>query len=126
MYTKRIVDSQKKAVSALAIFAWVCMPSPTLAADDSQLQAIGSLAAAHVYTSYGYVGVTADAFVADSFTVEQGTDLMNEVTDMIDLNVEALQKVRASVSEDDQEFLDDLIRVYRLVKRETSRRRCCI
>ena len=120
MYRKCIVGSRIVTASVLAIAIGLWTASPTLSADDSQLQAIGSLAAAHVYTSYGYVGVTADAFVADSFTANQVTDLMTEVTEMIDLNVEALQKVRASVGDDDQEFLDDLVRVYRLVKREAQ------
>ena len=89
-------------------------------ANKVQLQAIGSLAAAHVYTSYGYVGVTADAYVAKSFTHKQVADLMGELNDMIDLNVSALQKVRAHVDGDDRKFLDDLIRVYGMVRKEAE------
>jgi len=89
-------------------------------AENIRLQAIGSLSAAHVYTSYGYVGVTADAYVADAFTVEQVTDLMGELDDMIELNILALKRVRQDVEGDDQEFIDDIMRVYGLVQKESQ------
>lgn len=118
MDLSRVIHGQQKCL-VLAAWISVTIPIQLSVADEIELQAIGSLAAAHVYTSYGYVGVTADAFVADSFTRQQVNDLMNEVSDMIDLNVEALQKVREHVGGDDREFLDDLIDVYGLVRGET-------
>ena len=88
-------------------------------AEEVQLQAIGSLAAAHIYTSYGYVGVTADGLVAKTFTAKQVIELMSEVDDMLTMNMEALQKVSSSVSGDDRQFVDDLINIYQMVKKET-------
>ena len=84
-----------------------------------QLKAIGSLAAAHVYTSYGYVGAIADAFVADSFTGPQVTELMTELTDLIDINVKALRDVQKTVTDDDAHFISDLIVVYTLLQVES-------
>ena len=101
-------------------FILIAVAPGSAQADKVQLQAIGSLAAAHVYTSYGYVGVTADAYVAESFNPKQVADLMGELNDMIDLNVSALQKVRAHVDGDDRIFLDDLIRVYGMVQKEAE------
>ena len=111
---------RRKVVSILGVlFLLPCgFRSAPTGADDSQLQAVGSLAAAHVYTSYGYVGVMADAFVAKSFSAEQVVNLMTEVTDMINLNMESLRKVRPTVASEDQLFIDQLIRVYELVNCE--------
>ena len=109
-----------KVVSILVILCLLTFgfSGTPASADDAQLQAVGSLAAAHVYTSYGYVGVMADAFVAKSFSADQVVNLMTEVTDMINLNMESLRKVRPTVVSEDQVFIDQLIRVYELVNCE--------
>ena len=107
-------------VAALTFVAMLSLVVPRGMADDVQLQAIASLAAAHVYTSYGYVGVTADAFVSNSFTAKQVRDLMGEVKDMIELNIEVLEKVRDKTLGDDREFIEELIKVYEMVKEEAA------
>ena len=84
------------------------------------LIAIGSLAASHVYTSYGFIGVTADAVDTGSLTSAQVIDLMKEVTSMIEINVKALQRVRAGVGEQDREFLNELLQVYVLLQQEVD------
>ena len=80
-----------------------------------QLESIGSLSAAHIYTSYGYIGVTADAFIEKAFTAQQVTELMTEVVNMIEINIKSLRKVQDNVSKDDQDFIDAMINVYELV-----------
>lgn len=109
-----------KVVSSLGILCLLTfgLSGTPATADDAQLAAVGSLAAAHVYTSYGYVGVVADAFVAKSFSADQVVNLMTETTDMINLNMESLRKVRPTLASEDQAFIDLLIHVYELVKCE--------
>ena len=87
-------------------------------ANRAQLEAIGSLAAAHVFTSYGYIGVTADAFVEDTFTAEQVGELMTEVVNMLDINIRALRKIQESVGEEDGTFITNLVEIYELVKQQ--------
>lgn len=82
---------------------------------QDQLESIGSLSAAHIYTSYGYIGVTADAFVEKAFTAQTVTELMTEVVNMIEINIKSLRKVQDNVSKDDGEFIDAMINVYELV-----------
>ena len=96
------------------------MPSPTRISARSVARSIGSLAASHVYTSYGFIGVTADAVDTGSLTSAQVIDLMKEVTSMIEINVKALQRVRAGVGEQDREFLNELLQVYVLLQQEVD------
>ena len=80
-------------------------------AETIRLQAIGSLSAANVYTSYGYVGGTADAYVADAFPGEQVTDLMGELDVIVELNILAVKRVRQDVEGVEREFIADFMRV---------------
>lgn len=107
--------------AALATVLALLMPTQLNSGETApRLEAIGSLAAAHVYTSYGFIAVTADAVTAGTVTEKQVVDLMNDVTNMIDINVTALRKVHDGVSNADQLFLNDLLLVYKLIRQEAT------
>ena len=51
---------------------------------------------------------------------KQVAELMNEVNDMLNMNIEALGRVSSTVHGDDKEFVDDLTKIYQLVKKESA------
>ncbi len=85
------------------------------------LQIIGVLSASHMYTTYGYIGVTADALTKKVYRADQVGELMTEVSAMCDNIVEQLGKVnRKDLTEDDSRALDDMRGIYSQLKQEAE------
>jgi hypothetical protein len=92
------------------------------AAADQKLVCIGALSGAHIYTTYGYVGGTADLYAAQSYTAERVQELMKEVVGLSDVCIKELEKVKDSegVTEEDKATIDKVIEVYQLLKQEAT------
>lgn len=103
---------------ALLLTVWLVAPAQAVrAADDAHLRSIGSLGASHIYTTYGYIGVLADAYVRDVYTAEKVQELMGEVTGIINANLKNLEAVKkAGLSEADAVSVDEMIGIYKLLQ----------
>ena len=89
--------------------------------NDAQLRSIGSLSASHIYTTYGYIGVLADAYVKDVYPGEKVKVMMSEVINIIDANMKNLQEVKSKgLSENDQKSIDNILEIYTLLKKQAT------
>jgi hypothetical protein len=94
---------------------------PKPEATNGPLQVIGVLSASHMYTTFGYIGVTADALTKKVYPSTQVEELMTEVSSMCDNIIEQLNTVsRDEMSEDDTAALAEMVSIYRLLKVEAE------
>lgn len=110
------------SLAALLVTMLLAVPTPSArAADDAHLRAIGSLGASHIYTTYGYIGVLADAYVKDVYTAEKVQELMGEVVGIINANLKNLETVKqAGLSDADKQSVDEMIGIYKLLQNQAQ------
>jgi hypothetical protein len=88
---------------------------------DDRLACIGSLAHAHIYTTYGYVGTVADAFAHDIYKAEKVQELMKEVAGLADMSMKQLKAIRSgNLVDSDKKAIDELVEVYGILKEEAQ------
>jgi len=89
--------------------------------DVGTLQIIGVLSASHMYTTYGYIGVTADALTKKVYGADQVKELMTEVSAMCDNITDQMGKVNPKeLSEDDRRALGEMTAIYGQLKQEAE------
>lgn len=91
------------------------------AQDDERLVAIGSLAGAHLYTTYGYIGMVIDAHRQGTYTDQRVQELMTEVINLGQANSRQLKKVRnGNLVDSDKKVIDDFLSAYELLAEEAN------
>jgi len=119
-------NTKRWTIVCLAVFACQVMHWADQAdgqnedAPAIQLRALGSLGAAYIYTSHGYVGITADTLAAESYSAEHVQGLMTELINVIELNIKHLRSVQTAAPQADREFFESLTEVYVLVQVEAQ------
>jgi hypothetical protein len=99
----------------------ILAPAIGQAEEDDRLVAIGALAGAHVYTTYGYIGTIADAFAHDVYDAQKVQDLTKEIVGLAEVNVKQLRKIReGNLVDEDKKVIDEVIAVYDLLQREAN------
>ena len=89
--------------------------------DDPRLVAIGSLAGSHVYTTYGYIGVTADAFGKQVYDADRVEQLMKEVMGLCDANSKLLDKLlEGNIVESDKKAIREIGLIYDGLRMEAA------
>ena len=97
------------------------LQTPAQADDALYLQTIGGLVGPYVYTSYAYIGATADAFAKDLYPASQVKTMMDEQVKMINHLLDMIQKVQATkIAENDRKFLGHMLEVLELLKSEAQ------
>lgn len=99
-----------------------CSGIPAQAADEAlYLETIGGLVGSYIYTSYAYIGATADAFAKDLYPASQVKTMMDEKVKMINHLMDMIQKVQATnIAENDRRFLGSMLEVLELLKNEAQ------
>jgi hypothetical protein len=109
---------------ALAFFQGNVRSQGTQAAVDdanATLQAVGGLGVGHIQSSLGLIGVTADAYAKEVYTVKQVEDLMNGTINGIEAVKKLLRRLQeAGLSDDDVEYIDRMITVYNALQKEAK------
>lgn len=110
---KVIVEAEKSEAVAVS-------PSDVTPGDES-LQIVGVLSASHMYTTFGYIGVTADALAKKVYPPERVRELMTEVSAMCDNIVAQMGKINLKkVSPEDARAIEEMISIYRQLKVEAE------
>jgi len=113
--------SHRLAVPFAALLAALFLSPAEANAGEAQLRAIGSHGASYIYTTYGYIGVLADAYVKDVYDAEKVEQLMSEVIGIIDANKQNLEAVKAEgLSGDDAESVEEMIQIYALLQSQSE------
>ena len=106
---------------AIFVALTLCFGSPAKANDALYLETIGGLAGSYIYTSYAYIGATADAFAKDLYPASQVKTMMDEKVKMINHLIDMIQKVQATnIAENDRKFLGSMLEVLELLKNEAQ------
>lgn len=88
---------------------------------DACLEAVGGLSASHTYTTYMYVGVTADMLAVKGYEAEQVVTMMNEVTSLCQNAHRLVDKLQdGKLNEGDRRYLDEIQEIYQLLKSEAE------
>jgi hypothetical protein len=90
---------------------------------DPKLLAVGTLGASHVYTTYGYIGVMADAYAGISidgeihriYTAERIAELTPVIVERCEECKARLEALRGELNEDDMAVADQMIEIYDLL-----------
>lgn len=83
------------------------------------LNTIGGFCGSYIYTSYAYIGATADAFTKDIYTPAQVKVMMEETVGILDNLMSLLASVRnTNVAPSDRQFIDSMVEVLELLKIE--------
>jgi hypothetical protein len=114
--------SRVLGVVAILLFALTFgFGTPAQADDALYLQTIGGLVGPYVYTSYAYIGATADAFAKAMYPASQVKTMMDEQVKMINHLLDMIQKVQATkIAENDRKFLGSMLEVLELLKSEAQ------
>ena len=87
-------------------------PLPAATADNLYLETIGGFIGPYIYTTYGYIAVTADAYTKKLYPAERVRIMMDESVNMLRVLIDSLKKVQATNLHDaDKEYLDQTIQV---------------
>jgi hypothetical protein len=103
----------------LAIIALSLSPQTSSAECDAELTTIGSISGSFVYTAYGYIGASADAFSKNLYTSEQLRAMMSEMISLLDVVEESLRTLPKLTTEDRQTIYA-LIEILNLLKKEAD------
>ena len=128
--------SRVRVLGALAICAAIIAGGFSLRAVHSQdkkpnsvevenanavLQAVGGLGVGHIQSTLGFIGVTADAFAKDVYSVRQVEDLMNGTINGIEHVKKLLRRLQDSdLTDDDKEYIDRMVAVDNALQREAK------
>ena len=103
----------------ICVFAVSLMPRAASAQCDAELTTIGSVSGSFVYTAYGYIGASADAFSKNLYTSEQLRAMMSEMISLLDVVEESLRTLPKLTTEDRQTIYA-LIEILNLLKKEAD------
>src|SRR5687767_15842040 len=82
-------------------------------AQDACVEAVGGLAASHPYTTYMYVGVTADLYAKKGYEADQVVTMMNEVSSLCQNAHGLFDKIKAGkLTDGDKKYLDEIQAIY--------------
>lgn len=107
----------------LSISLFVLLTGATVQASEQSiyLEAIGGFSGSYIYTSYAYIGATADAYAKDIYTAGQVKTMMDEKSKIIFHLIDMLNKVRnTNIVENDKIFIDSMIEILELLKVEAD------
>ncbi|MFT5432150.1 MAG: hypothetical protein ACI9OJ_002848 [Myxococcota bacterium] len=109
------------AARSLIVFA-VLAAAPFAQAQQKNnpfLESLGALAAAQLYTTHAYIGVTGDAFVAKAYKAKQVRAQMTETAGMIDNVSRYLVKAAGEhITPEDKLFLQEAVGIFGLLKQQ--------
>lgn len=106
-----VVEVQKSELAPAPTAGGATVPA------EESLQIVGVLTASHMYTTFGYIGVTADALSKKVYPAERVRELMTEVSAMCDNVIAQMGRLdRKKLSEDDGKAIDEMISIYRQLK----------
>lgn len=106
-----VIEVQKSELAPAPAAGTAVAPS------EESLQIVGVLTASHMYTTFGYIGVTADALSKKVYPSERVRELMTEVSAMCDNVVAQMGRLdRKKLSDDDGKAIDEMISIYRQLK----------
>ena len=111
----------RTALCAAVVAALLLGTTATATAQDNNpyLEAIGALAASQVYTTFLYVGVTADAFEKKVYKAKQVRGMMDEMVGAIGNVTGYLEKVKATnIVERDKAFVTEMVQIFALIRKE--------
>ena len=92
-------------------------PSSAAPGAAEPLQIIGVLTASHLYTTYGYIEITADALTKKVYGAEQVRMLMTEVSAICDNIIDQLGRInRKDLSAEDAAAIAEMISIYRQLR----------
>jgi hypothetical protein len=89
--------------------------------NDPNLEAIGALTAAQLYTTYLYIGVTGDAYAKGVYKSKQVRAMMNEVDQLLNNVASYLKKVGAQpITEADRGYLKGAMNALDLLRAQAK------
>ncbi len=91
------------------------------AENNPYLETIGALMASQLYTTYLYIGVTADAFAKDVYKAKQVRGMMNEIDGLLTNVAKYLKKVgQQKIIEADRQYINDSLNAIDLLKAQAK------
>ena len=103
----------------VSLFAASLLPQTASAQCDAELTTIGSISGSFVYTAYGYIGASADAFSKNLYSPEQLRSMMSEMISLLDVVEESLRTL-PKLTTDDRQTIYSLIEILNLLKKEAD------
>jgi hypothetical protein len=97
MVKKIFVASILLTLLTVSVFAPAAEAQPKC---NQELETIGVLAGSFVYTSYGYIGASADSFAKDNYTLEELQLIMQEIINLLETATAQLNSLRGLTSQD--------------------------
>ncbi len=111
------IDAQGADVGVQAVRSEQARASAGTTGPAEPLQIIGVLTASHVYTTYGYIEITADALTKKVYGAEQVRRLMTEVSAICDNIIDQLGQInRKELSAEDVAAITEMISIYRQLR----------
>ncbi len=111
----------RRLTTALLALALAAPATATAQEANPHLEAIGALMAGQLYTSYTYIGVTADAYAKGVYKAKQVRGMMNEAEALLNNVAGFLNKVKATkIVESDRKVLDEGIAIIGLLRNEAK------
>ena len=114
----------RRTIGPLLLFLALTLPLSAwadTAEDNIYLETVGGFSGSYIYTTYAYIGATADAYAKDIYPASQVKVMMDEKVQMIKNLVTQLQAVQATnIVAEDKQFISSMIEILTLLQVEAE------
>ncbi len=114
------MKDRKTLFAALLIAVALAFPSRARA-DDACLEAVGGASAGYVYSTYMFIGVTADAFTKKAYDADKVKQLMTVGMKMLAESEKQLEKMkRSGLDSADRAVVEEFLAVLGLLRAQAG------
>lgn len=111
-----------KCILVFCILLFLPLHSAFASEDDLCLETIGGFGGIHIYTTYAFIGVTADSFSKNVYDATRVKGMMDDTSNMLNKMTELLTQLEKSdmVTEADKAYIGEMIEIIALLKEEAE------